>query len=135
MAQKPKKKPQTGRLLKVECQVCEYIAYSSRGAVVKHGAPEHCGRPMLFADAAICIDVQPQHFEDHPAYVAERQAEDRAARREATSSTYVAMHCGGCHKFIRATNELCSCGFQNDIRGKTRRNYGGWAGSVDLGGW
>jgi bacterioferritin-associated ferredoxin len=33
--------------------------------------------------------------------------------------------CGGCQRFLRAVNERCSCGFNNDIRG--RRNVGGYA--------
>jgi hypothetical protein len=76
--------------------------------------------PECVEDAAENPDV----LTAHPDYREAAEREARKAIREATGTGH-RLHCGGCNRFIRATNTACGCGFQNDIRG--RRNHGRWA--------
>jgi hypothetical protein len=52
------------------------------------------------------------------------EIERRRVLREHRRNVAQTHQCGGCRRFLRAVNERCSCGFNNDIRG--RRNVGGY---------
>lgn len=56
---------------------------------------------------------------------AEERRLDRRAVRSARRSGGRVHQCGGCRRMLRAVNQLCNCGFHNDIRG--HRNRGGYA--------
>jgi hypothetical protein len=118
-------KPQKGRLMKAECPCCEFIAYLSRGAAIRHGMPQcACGSRLFFSSLDVALEATPDIAHEHPDFAAWTQTQIRSAIREATNVPAARLRCGGCQAFVGATNERHSCGFANDIRGN--RNHGRW---------
>jgi hypothetical protein len=127
----------TTRLRKIECPACGLILRGARGPLAAAGLPVcACGCPMQWAeleDAYAVLDGAELYAH---ALVAEEEA--RHDRRLARNDHGIGLkrstvgQCGGCRKPITATNERCSCGFANDLRG--RRNRGGY-GEPDSGAW
>jgi len=112
-----------GRLRKLECPTDGFIAYTSRGAVIRHGLPLcACGMRLYFADLEDMLCAAPELAHEHPDFAAYTEREIRSAQRAATHVPAGRFQCGGCRKFVPATNHLCECGFHNDIRGN--RNHG-----------
>lgn len=120
------RRKQTNRQRKIECPMCGCIIRMSRSAMQKHGVPTcACGEPMLPAcveDAALCGEHVLTRHPDFRAH--EARWARRAIREHRRGGAGNGLRCGGCSRFIRATNTVCDCGFGNDIRG--RRNHGGY---------
>lgn len=119
------RKPQTGRLMKAECPTCEFIAYVSRGAVIRHGMPLcACGSRLFFSKLDVQMEALPELAHEHPDFAAMVRREVNAAARAASNVPAERLRCGGCSAWVGATNARHSCGFHNDIRGN--RNHGRW---------
>ena len=114
-----------GRLRKIECPTDKMLAYVSRGAIIRHGLPFcACGQRMMFADLEDALCACPELAHEHPDFAAYTERQIRSAQRASRNVPADRLKCGGCHKFVPATNHRCVCGFTNDIRGN--RNYGQW---------
>ena len=47
-----------GRLMKAECPTCEFIAYLSRGAAIRHGLPVcACGSRLFFSKLEVQMEA------------------------------------------------------------------------------
>jgi len=115
-----------GRLMKAECPHCEFIAYLSRGAAIRHGMPScACSGRMFFSKLDVQLEALPELAHEHPDFKAYTEREIRSAVREAKRiNGGPQLRCGGSNAWVGATNERHSCGFHNDIRGN--RNHGRW---------
>lgn len=130
----PPDNPRT-RLRKLECDHCGLVVRAAYGPYARARAGGGrlvcpCGAPMRLSDLADAgrlsdDDVSDDDLHEHPDWIRERKREERRAKREARGG-HPPFQCGGCGRFITATNTHCRCGFANDINPRTRHNSGGW---------
>lgn len=121
------------RLRKVECPVCGCICRMSRAAMRKSGLPTcGCGMAMICAELEDAAAVSDEVLYAHPDFDAMARTEITAAIREARAGQGGGdrMRCGGCSRWIARVDELCSCGFENAVRG--RRNSGRYVSGVSM---
>lgn len=77
------------------------------------------------AAAVAMLDLSPRDDAIAELEQDERDRERRRIERQARGGSAGRLRCGGCRRWLIATNEHCkNCGFVNDIRG--RRNHGGY---------
>lgn len=107
------------RLRKAECPACGYIVRLSRSCIARGLPTCPCGAQLECPCIYDCEYAGADAVAAHPVAVAESRRLIRPAPRAGHQ-----LQCGGCHAFITATNQLCGCGFSNDIR--SGRNQGQW---------
>lgn len=119
---------QTNRHLKLTCSdaFCDYTCRCSRGSAVRFGLPEHCGEPMTPDDVAFAVEVmEPARLERHPEYRAELERWSRRAEREHRGANPDVKHpCPVCHKYKRAGQDVCACGYSALLGRYVETTYG-----------
>jgi len=105
------------RQLKLECAGCGMIARASRTAMLRHGLPTHCGRPMHPDDVEIAREILPVeewHWHDDLQAAQERDVRSAAREPRAAKLGVARPQCHGCRTFLKAHNAHCTrCGFDN----------------------
>jgi hypothetical protein len=80
----------TGRLMKAECPTCQFIAYLSRGAAIRHGLPVcACGSRLYCAKLDVQMEAVPELAHEHPEFKAYTEREIRSAQCASASSVLV----------------------------------------------